>query len=164
MATIEGLDAVFIKPILKPGSKDVPVPAIGRKVHADQTPPRELMGSGPVESREALPQQKTSASGSFPFDNAGSHPVQQREQMSTSELLDILHRINLTFDLFEVQSTYTIDPKTGDVTIRIVNQRTGEVIRSIPPYEVKAMAQLLKTKSQGGNDGTAEPLMTDIKV
>jgi uncharacterized FlaG/YvyC family protein len=164
MATIEGLGAIFYQQVPKTGSKGQTVHANVRKAPVEQAPPPELFGSGPVEPRENLPQQKTSESGPIPQVKESSQPVPQREQMTTSELQEILHRVNLSIDLFEIQTSYTIDPETGDVTIRIVNQSTGEVIRSIPPYEVNAMVQLLKTNSQGGNDGTAVPLMTDIKV
>jgi len=80
---------------------------------------------------------------------------EQRERMSVQELEELLRKVNLSFDLFEIQATYTVDNHTGDVSVQIINQRTGEVIRKIPPYEVPRVAQALEN---------GDPVVTDVKA
>jgi uncharacterized FlaG/YvyC family protein len=83
--------------------------------------------------------------------------------MSSSELADILRRVNLTFDLFEIQAFINVDRESGEVTVQVINQRTGEVIRKIPPYDVPKIIEALDNAlpNQGGS---VEGLITDIKV
>jgi uncharacterized FlaG/YvyC family protein len=79
--------------------------------------------------------------------------VEQPKRMSLQELAELLRKVNLTFDLFEIQARYIIDKSSGDVSVQIINQRTGEVIRKIPPYDVPKVAEALKN---GG------PAVTDV--
>jgi uncharacterized FlaG/YvyC family protein len=83
--------------------------------------------------------------------------------MSSSEFAEILRRVNLTFDLFEIQAFITVDHESGEVTVQVINQRTGEVIRKIPPYDVPKIIEALDNAlpNQGGS---VEGLITDIKV
>jgi len=80
---------------------------------------------------------------------------EQMKPMSLEELAEMLRKVNLTFDLFEIQTRYTVNLNTGEVSVQIVNQRTGEVIRKIPPYEVPQMAEALKN---------GDPMVTDIRI
>jgi len=47
----------------------------------------------------------------------------------------MLRRMNLTYDLFEIQANYRYDKELGMVRVVVKNTVTGEVIRRIPPYE-----------------------------
>ncbi len=80
---------------------------------------------------------------------------EQPKRMSLDELAEALRKVNLTFDLFEIQTRFIIDSTSGDISVQIINQRTGEVIRKIPPYELPQVAQLIES---------GEPLVTDVKV
>jgi uncharacterized FlaG/YvyC family protein len=66
---------------------------------------------------------------------ATPQPSEQKPALTTKELAEMLRRINLTFDLFEVAAKYAIDESDGHVQVTIFNTRTGEVIRRIPPTE-----------------------------
>ena len=81
--------------------------------------------------------------------------TQSRRQMSLEELAEVLRKVNLTFDLFEIQASISVDKKTGDILVEVINQRTGEVIRKIPPYDVSTMVESLET---GGS------ILTDVEV
>jgi uncharacterized FlaG/YvyC family protein len=83
--------------------------------------------------------------------------------MSLSELAEMLRKVNLTFDLFEIQAFITVDHESGEMTVEVINQRTGEVIRKIPPYDVPKIIQALDNQlpNQGGS---VEGLITDIEV
>lgn len=94
---------------------------------------------------------------------AESQRVKYREPMSLEELADILRKVNLTFDLFEVQAKFQVDLKTGEVTVQVINQRTGEVIRKIPPYDLPDFARLLERNLQSGQE-MVEPVLTDMMV
>jgi flagellar protein FlaG len=61
------------------------------------------------------------------------------ERLSLTEIAKILSRVNLRFDLFEIQANFSIDEARGGIQIEVVNNKTGEVIRRIPPYEAVAL-------------------------
>lgn len=61
------------------------------------------------------------------------------ERLSLTEIAKILSRVNLTFDLFEIQAKFSVDESRGGIQIEIINNKTGEVIRRIPPYEAVAL-------------------------
>lgn len=82
--------------------------------------------SDPVQGHRAEPKPESKPS------------IPQRQALTTDELAEMLRRINLTFDLFEVAAKYTIDESDGHVSVTLVNTRTGEVIRKIPPMEFEA--------------------------
>lgn len=64
-------------------------------------------------------------------------PEAAKRAVTTQELAEMLHRINLTFDLFEVAAKYSIDEERGSVRVTLINTRTGEVIRRIPPADFR---------------------------
>jgi uncharacterized FlaG/YvyC family protein len=97
--------------------------------------------------------------GNPPETGSGNEAAKPREQMSLAELAEVLHRVNLTFDLFEIRANYTVNSNTGDVIVQIVNQRTGEIIRRIPPYDLEAIAQTISTQKPFGLSGS---LLTDV--
>ena len=59
----------------------------------------------------------------------------EREQLSLDELAENLRRMNMTFDLFEIQAKFLVDKSDRQVKVIVQNTKTGEVIRSIPPTE-----------------------------
>ncbi|HYE77914.1 MAG TPA: flagellar protein FlaG [bacterium] len=61
---------------------------------------------------------------------------------SLEELAEALRRVNLTFDLFEIQAH--IEFRDGQFRVLITNSRTGEVIRQIPAYEAPELAEALQ--------------------
>ncbi|MCX6646831.1 MAG: flagellar protein FlaG [bacterium] len=84
-----------------------------------------------------------------------SKAPEQTRRMSTEELAEMLRKVNLTFDTFEIQAKFTIDSSNGDISVEVINLRTGEVIRKIPPYDIPKMADSLL------ND---KALFTDIEA
>lgn len=60
---------------------------------------------------------------------------QVKEQVSLDELAEMLRKVNLTFDLFEIAAEYSIEEESRRVNVVIRNTRTGEVIRRVPPAE-----------------------------
>jgi uncharacterized FlaG/YvyC family protein len=58
--------------------------------------------------------------------------------VSKEELAEMLHRINLTFDLFEVAAKYSIEEDGNQIHVTLINTRTGEVIRRIPPGDFQS--------------------------
>lgn len=72
---------------------------------------------------------------------ASSEPapaVHAPERISTDELEQMLHKVNLTFNLFEIESNVSIDQGSHELHVVVRNTRTGDVIRRIPAYEFKA--------------------------
>ena len=95
--------------------------------------------------------------------NSGSPPAELRDRMSLNELADLLRKVNLTFDLFEIQAIYSVDHESGEVTVKVINQRTGEVIRKIPPYDLPKIIKALENERLV-NGSSPEGLITDIKA
>jgi uncharacterized FlaG/YvyC family protein len=67
-----------------------------------------------------------------------AEPAEAKAPVTTEELAEMLRRINLTFDLFEVAAKYTVDKDGGQIRVTLINTHTGEVIRRIPPKEFQA--------------------------
>lgn len=80
----------------------------------------------PVDSQ---PREVTQA----PSPDAGAQPV---KHLSFDELRDIMRRVNLFIDPFEIQVQFFVDGTSGDVAMKIVNTVSGEVIRRIPAEEL----------------------------
>lgn len=77
----------------------------------------------------------------LPIESAKAEQPQKVEAnapISKEELAEMLHRINLTFDLFEVAAKYTIDEESSQIHVTLINTRTGTVIRRIPPSEFQS--------------------------
>jgi uncharacterized FlaG/YvyC family protein len=70
---------------------------------------------------------------------------EQTKRMSLEEFAEMLRKVNLTFDMFEIQARFIIDRESGDISIEVINQRTGEVIRKIPPYRLPDLVEAVKT-------------------
>jgi uncharacterized FlaG/YvyC family protein len=66
------------------------------------------------------------------------HAQHESKPITNDELAQMLRRINLTFDLFEIQARFNVSDSDHHVRVTLINTRTGEVIRRIPPYEFKA--------------------------
>ena len=106
--------------------------------------PQGLPGSSETKSRQrstASPRPAAEPKGpqvdpaAPPKQEIAPEPVQRREPLSLGELAQALRKVNLTFDLFEIQAKISV-ADDGDVAIHVINQRTGETIRRIPPNEI----------------------------
>ena len=73
-------------------------------------------------------------------------PVTPPRELSLSEIANLLNKVNLHFDLFEIQAKFTIDKASGGILIEVRNNQTGEVIRRIPPYDaIRFLSEAEKT-------------------
>lgn len=50
----------------------------------------------------------------------------------------------LAQSVVNIRVAFHVDNETGDVTIKVIDNATGEVVRYIPPEEVAAMTEKLK--------------------
>ena len=162
MATIENLGAYFIRMEL-PARADRPEPnklnletnraaskATARARVAAHAVAKAAIQRATVERTEEVEHRETS------IERGRAHErTQPRRQMSLEELAEMLRKVNLTFDLFEIQARIIVDQKTGDISVEVINQRTGEVIRKIPPYDVTTMVESLET---------GDSVLTDVEV
>ncbi len=162
MATIENLGASFIRMEL-PARADRHEPnklnlktnretsnAMARARAAAQATAKAAIQRVTAERTEEVEHRETSN-----WRGRVHERTQTRRQMSLEELAEVLRKVNLTFDLFEIQAVISVDQKTGDISVEVVNQRTGEVIRKIPPYDVSTMVESLET---------GDSILTDIEV
>jgi uncharacterized FlaG/YvyC family protein len=97
-----------------------PAPLPGNAKPAQAPPPP------PVAQPAAKSEQHASVSAGMP------------EKISTEELERMLNKVNLTFNLFEIESDVSIDQESHELHVIVRNTRTGDVIRRIPAYEFKA--------------------------
>lgn len=151
MATIEKLGAAFIQKLFRRPSLDLKIPM--KEVAGKTEKPVRVRhdanaNAEPIDTKQQRPE-------SSPVRSRASENVIEQKRMSLEELAELLRKINLTFDLFEVQAKFSTDPVTGQIKVEVVNQRTGEVIRKIPPYEVPRVYDALRN---------GEPLMTDTEA
>lgn len=130
----------------------IPSPTIKRAetVHADNVPANEAVKIENQHKEAHKPQDS-----SFGSRRAIEKKPDLLDLMSYEDFAEMLRKVNLTIDLFEIQAKYIIDQSTGDMQVQIINQRTGEVIRKIPPYEVPSLAEALKK---------GEAVLTDLLV
>lgn len=84
--------------------------------------------------------------------NAISRVREQFQRMTLEELAVMLRKVNLTFDTFEIRAKFTINFENGDLLVEVINERTGEVIRRIPPYDVPGVAESLITSGAAVTD------------
>ena len=61
--------------------------------------------------------------------------VKEKQSVSVEEFAEMLRKVNMTFDLFEIAAEYTVQEDPHRIVVVIHNTRTGEVIRRIPPDE-----------------------------
>jgi uncharacterized FlaG/YvyC family protein len=61
--------------------------------------------------------------------------VKDKQSVSLEEFAEMLRKVNMTFDLFEIAAEYTVQEEPHRITVVIRNTRTGKVIRRIPPDE-----------------------------
>lgn len=81
--------------------------------------------SDSVERPQTIPKQ-----GTYSFDP----PI---KSLSLEQLEELLRKINLSFDLFEIQRIFVVDPSGNEEPkVEIRNTVTGELIRVIPTNEL----------------------------
>lgn len=61
--------------------------------------------------------------------------TEQVEELSLDELAEMLRKVNLTLDLFEIAAEYSFEEEGKQIKIVVRNTNTGEIIRRIPPAE-----------------------------
>jgi uncharacterized FlaG/YvyC family protein len=104
-------------------------------------PPAPLPGPLPGSAKPA-PQEAATAPAPPPVSTGKAADAQavpgMPQQISTEDLAKMLQKVNLTFDLFEIEADASIDPDSHELKVIVRNTRTGEVIRRIPPHDFKA--------------------------
>jgi len=154
MATIENLGAAYSVRIARQGAAQESLPFVRRAEVMRDKPSVALAKEGrrvtEIRHKEEAQKSQDSSAGRS---RAIEKKTVQIERMTIEELAEMLRKVNLTFDLFEIQAKFTVDKKTGDITVEIINQRTGEVIRRIPPYDLPGVADAIKA---------GEPAVTDV--
>lgn len=64
--------------------------------------------------------------------------AQLMQPLSLEELEEMLRKVNMTFDLFEIAAEYTVEEDPHRIIVTIRNTHTGKVIRRIPPDDFVA--------------------------
>lgn len=152
MASIENLGAAYSKRIAQQAAANEPLPR-PKRAEGDEAA-KTSPGFSRADIRrmeEALKSRESSEERG----RANETKVEPTPRMTLEELAEALRKVNLTFDLFEIQARFIIDQKTGEISVQVINQRTGEVIRKIPPYDVPQIVESLKN---------GEPAVFDLLV
>ncbi len=150
MATIGNLGAADSSSIVRKDRVKIELPSPDRIDKARTDVLADAKRAAEIQRLEEAPQSRDSSNGRV---RAMDENKEQFKRMTVDELAEMLQKVNLTFDLFEIQARYHIDKTTGDITVEVINQRTGEVIRKIPPYDVPKITEALKN---------GESIVTDI--
>ena len=152
MATLGNLGAVNSNLTAKPRSTEHELPIKARHKPVKQAEVPVAQKAKKATSQEEALQNRDSSTGR---EKAIEQTREQLKPRTLDELAELLRKVNLTFVLFEIQTRYQVNLETGEVSLQIVNQRTGEVIRKIPPYDVPRVAEALKN---------GDPFLKDIMV
>ena len=97
-----------------------------------------------TESDNSIPTENTTTPQNMVV-NKSTNISPSNKELSKSELAELLRRINMSFDIFEIQSRFIIDPNGLDeLKIEIRNTVTGELIRKIPMTELSDLYQEFK--------------------
>lgn len=150
MATIGNLGAADSSRIVRKERVKIELPDQPRFDKARMDALAAALRDAEIQRLEEVPESRDSSNGRV---RAMDESKEQFKRMSFEELAEMLQKVNLTFDLFEIQARYQIDKSSGDITVEVINQRTGEVIRKIPPYDVPKITEALKN---------GESIVTDI--
>lgn len=150
MATIGNLGAADSSSIVRKDRVKIELPSPDRIDKARTDVLADAQRAAEIQRLEEAPESRDSSNGRV---RAMDEIKEQFKRMTVDELAEMLQKVNLTFDLFEIQARYHIDKTTGDITVEVINQRTGEVIRKIPPYDVPRITEALKN---------GESIVTDI--
>ena len=140
MATIENLGAAYSNRITRQSKSDelaLHLKRVKREVTVNI--PTTKRAAEIRRSEEARNTREPSAGRG----RAMERSTEQTKRMTLEEFAEVLRKVNLTFDMFEIQARFTIDSNSGDISIEVINQRTGEVIRKIPPYALPELAEAL---------------------
>lgn len=125
-----------LDPLTGPG-RPAPAPA------AKQA--RPVIASADVSAVPAEPPDAASAPAPAVLPSVSAPALPQPR--SLQELAEALRKVNLTFDLFEIKAQIDVQD-SGQVVVRIINDRTGEVLRQIPSEEAQRLAAAL-TEGRG---------------
>ena len=71
----------------------------------------------------------------------------QKEKPSAEEIKQDLDAINKQLKSVNSSIQFTVDGKTNDIVVKIVDSDTGKVIRQIPPEDVLSIREHLKEMS-----------------
>lgn len=98
----------------------------------EPTPPRAREKSG---GQAAPAETRSKEAAQVPAPDVRVQPV---KHLSFDELRDLMRKVNMYIDPFELQVRFIVDDNSGDVVLNIVYTVSGEVIRRIPSSEFEA--------------------------
>ena len=78
-----------------------------------------------------------------------SSPPPREDAVTQEELKQAVQKINLHFQSLSRDLRFSYDEQAGRQVITVLDSETHEVIREIPPEEVRALAQLLGSDMGG---------------
>ena len=78
--------------------------------------------------------------------NKGEHEVNAQErarprEVSRDEINDIVKRLNKTFDNENERITFSYHEKTNRIIIKVLDSKTNEVLREIPPKDILKLVE-----------------------
>ena len=123
----------------------MPEGAIGPATPVSGVSGPALGGSAPARAAEIipLPGQTAGASGPVPAER----PRETADRLELSRGSDNDSSSSGSHDAY---AKFTVHEKTGQVTIKIVDSRTNEVIREIPPEQIVRLAEEIQKYLDAG--------------
>lgn len=96
-------------------------------------------GVAPTVKQAASPQEKGTVSlsevGTFP---SSEYVHKANSQLSVAEqaIVKAIEQVNKALDGPEKRFEYSVHKKTGDIIVKIIDKKTNEIIREIPPEKI----------------------------
>ena len=103
-----------------------PSEPVNKSVEATPSPPKDKPGF------EELAELRAAEVTQAPEPETGVQPV---KHLSFDELREMMRKVNLFINPFEIQVQFIVDNASGDVAMNVINTVSGEVIREILPAE-----------------------------
>ena len=67
-----------------------------------------------------------------------------KSALSPAETKDLVEEVETYLNDFNIQLNFSVEDKTGDVVVKVLDRDSGEVIRQIPPEALEKLREKLK--------------------
>ncbi|NPB09018.1 MAG: flagellar protein FlaG [Thermodesulfobacteria bacterium] len=79
----------------------------------------------------------------FSKKEAGNPPASSPEQQDPQNLKEMIGAVQEELERLNVRLVFNVDEKTGEIVVQVVDPKTNEVIRQIPPEELLRIREKL---------------------
>lgn len=107
----------------------------------------QVGGAAPavIPQQDFIQQGKAAAAVELKRSESQQDAAKQAKPVSEEEVVTAADKINETIKSFSTDLKFSVDKDTHRIIVTVMDSKTGEVIRQIPPDEVVSIAKALDT-------------------